>query len=202
MSASPSPTSMRPSRPTRGSSAERSSIATSSPTRVSRQLPCSSGRAGSSSSLRLREDTPVGRFLAKRGPGVHHIAYEVDDVAAALADLAACRRGADRHRSSRRPLRPAGRLCPPRRRPRRSHGGRIRCPTHLIPFGSRLPSPAARSSPPTSPRPSADALEHALASGSQGTHQLDTDDGRTAIVLGRVAYLKRFARDSRVGFGL
>ena len=35
------------------------------------------------------EDTPVGRFLAKRGPGVHHIAYEVDDVAAALADLAA-----------------------------------------------------------------------------------------------------------------
>ena len=35
------------------------------------------------------EDTPVGRFLAKHGPGVHHIAYEVDDVAAALADLAA-----------------------------------------------------------------------------------------------------------------
>jgi len=33
------------------------------------------------------EDTPVGRFLAKRGPGMHHIAYSVDDVAAALADL-------------------------------------------------------------------------------------------------------------------
>jgi methylmalonyl-CoA/ethylmalonyl-CoA epimerase len=32
-------------------------------------------------------DTPVGRFLAKRGPGMHHVAYEVDDVAAALADL-------------------------------------------------------------------------------------------------------------------
>ena len=36
----------------------------------------------------LAEDTPVGRFLAKRGPGVHHIAYEVADVGAALADLA------------------------------------------------------------------------------------------------------------------
>ena len=36
----------------------------------------------------LAEDTPVGRFLAKRGPGVHHVAYEVDDVAAALAGLA------------------------------------------------------------------------------------------------------------------
>jgi methylmalonyl-CoA/ethylmalonyl-CoA epimerase len=35
------------------------------------------------------DDTPVGRFLAKRGPGMHHIAYTVDDVAAALADLAA-----------------------------------------------------------------------------------------------------------------
>ena len=47
-----------------------------------------------------------------------------------------------------------------------------------------------------------DALESALASGTQGAHQLDTDDGRVAIVLERVAYMKRFARDSRVGFGL
>ena len=33
------------------------------------------------------EDTPVGRFLAKRGPGMHHVAYEVDDVGAALDEL-------------------------------------------------------------------------------------------------------------------
>jgi len=37
------------------------------------------------------DDTPVGRFLAKRGPGMHHVAYQVDDVAAALVDLAAAR---------------------------------------------------------------------------------------------------------------
>ena len=36
----------------------------------------------------LGEDTPVGRFLAKRGPGMHHVAYEVDDVSAALVELA------------------------------------------------------------------------------------------------------------------
>lgn len=36
----------------------------------------------------LGEDTPVGRFLAKRGPGMHHIAYEVEDVGSVLADLA------------------------------------------------------------------------------------------------------------------
>jgi methylmalonyl-CoA/ethylmalonyl-CoA epimerase len=33
-------------------------------------------------------DTPVGKFLAKRGPGMHHVAYRVDDVGAALRDLA------------------------------------------------------------------------------------------------------------------
>ena len=37
----------------------------------------------------LGEDTPVGRFLAKRGPGMHHVAYEVDDVGAALDELVA-----------------------------------------------------------------------------------------------------------------
>ena len=37
----------------------------------------------------LDDDTPVGRFLAKRGPGMHHIAYEVDDVGAAIAELRA-----------------------------------------------------------------------------------------------------------------
>ena len=33
-------------------------------------------------------DSPVGRFLASRGPGMHHVAYAVDDVEAALAALA------------------------------------------------------------------------------------------------------------------
>jgi methylmalonyl-CoA/ethylmalonyl-CoA epimerase len=37
----------------------------------------------------LGSETPVGRFLANRGPGMHHVAYAVDDVAAAVADLAA-----------------------------------------------------------------------------------------------------------------
>jgi methylmalonyl-CoA/ethylmalonyl-CoA epimerase len=36
----------------------------------------------------LAPDTPVGKFLAKRGPGLHHVAYQVSDIDAALA---ACR---------------------------------------------------------------------------------------------------------------
>jgi methylmalonyl-CoA/ethylmalonyl-CoA epimerase len=37
----------------------------------------------------LGADTPVGKFLAKSGPGMHHVAYEVDDVGEALDELAA-----------------------------------------------------------------------------------------------------------------
>ena len=36
-----------------------------------------------------REDSPVAKYLAKKGPGLHHIGYRVDDVAAAAAALAA-----------------------------------------------------------------------------------------------------------------
>jgi methylmalonyl-CoA/ethylmalonyl-CoA epimerase len=35
----------------------------------------------------LGADTPVGRFLARRGPGLHHVAYQVEDIDAALATL-------------------------------------------------------------------------------------------------------------------
>ncbi len=35
----------------------------------------------------LDDDTPVGRFLASRGPGMHHVAFEVDDIGAALESL-------------------------------------------------------------------------------------------------------------------
>jgi methylmalonyl-CoA/ethylmalonyl-CoA epimerase len=35
----------------------------------------------------LSGETPVGKFLAKRGPGLHHVAYQVADIDAALASL-------------------------------------------------------------------------------------------------------------------
>lgn len=37
----------------------------------------------------LREDSAVGRFLKKRGPGLHHVAVHVDDIAATLTALKA-----------------------------------------------------------------------------------------------------------------
>jgi methylmalonyl-CoA/ethylmalonyl-CoA epimerase len=38
----------------------------------------------------LRADTPLGKFLGSRGPGLHHICYKVDDIEGELARLAAC----------------------------------------------------------------------------------------------------------------
>ncbi len=35
------------------------------------------------------EDSPIAKFLAKRGPGIHHIAVRVDDIRASLAELKA-----------------------------------------------------------------------------------------------------------------
>ena len=35
----------------------------------------------------LADDTPVGKFLARRGPGLHHVAYQVTDIDATLAAL-------------------------------------------------------------------------------------------------------------------
>jgi len=37
----------------------------------------------------LGPETPVGKYLAKNGPGLHHVAYAVDDIDAALERVAA-----------------------------------------------------------------------------------------------------------------
>ena len=47
----------------------------------------------------------------------------------------------------------------------------------------------------------AEELDRALAGGPDATHTFEADDGRYTIVLKRVVYVKRFARESRVGFG-
>jgi len=48
----------------------------------------------------------------------------------------------------------------------------------------------------------ADAIERAVGAGAGGSLQVDTDDGRVTIVVPLVVYVKRLARDGRVGFGL
>jgi hypothetical protein len=48
---------------------------------------------------------------------------------------------------------------------------------------------------------SADELDRALKGGEEGSLTLDAADGQYTVALRRVVYVKRFARESRVGFG-
>ena len=48
---------------------------------------------------------------------------------------------------------------------------------------------------------SADELDRALADGQDASLTLEAADGRYTVALRRVVYVKRFARESRVGFG-
>jgi hypothetical protein len=48
---------------------------------------------------------------------------------------------------------------------------------------------------------SAEQLERALAAGGEGVVTLSLDDGDVTVAPRRVVYYKRFARESRVGFG-
>jgi hypothetical protein len=47
----------------------------------------------------------------------------------------------------------------------------------------------------------ADEIERRLKDGAEGAVEIEAEDGRYVVVLREVAYLKRFARESRVGFG-
>ena len=51
------------------------------------------------------------------------------------------------------------------------------------------------------PQQAAEDLDRALAAGQDSAYSFDADDGRYTILLQRVVYVKRFARESRVGFG-
>jgi hypothetical protein len=46
----------------------------------------------------------------------------------------------------------------------------------------------------------ADELERSLAEGTESGYALEAEDGRYTVALRRVVYVKRFTRESRVGF--
>jgi hypothetical protein len=46
----------------------------------------------------------------------------------------------------------------------------------------------------------ADKVENALSSGKDGAIHIDAEDGAYTIALGKVVYVKRFAREGRLGF--
>ena len=92
---------------------------------------CRSGE----STLELLEatapDSPIAKYLEKRGPGLHHITLRVDDIRAALAQLKARGVAAHRRAAAARRRRRARRVHPPVERARRAgraEAGRARDP--------------------------------------------------------------------------
>ena len=51
------------------------------------------------------------------------------------------------------------------------------------------------------PTATADDLDRALAGGEASSIAFEAEDGRYTIAIAKVVYVKRFARESRVGFG-
>ena len=49
---------------------------------------------------------------------------------------------------------------------------------------------------------SSEALERAVQAREEGTVPPDAQDGRYTVVLARVVYVKRFAREAKLGFGI
>jgi hypothetical protein len=49
---------------------------------------------------------------------------------------------------------------------------------------------------------SAEALERAVSASSEGPLQVDAEDGRYTVSVKRVVYVKLFAREAKVGFGV
>jgi hypothetical protein len=47
----------------------------------------------------------------------------------------------------------------------------------------------------------ADALQKALNAGSNGAHELEAEDGTYVLPLARIVYVKRFSRETMIGFG-
>ena len=147
----------------------------------------------------LGADTPVGRFLAKRGPGMHHVAYEVGDLPAALRHLSD--HGAELIDEAPAPglfgLQVA--FVHPGRRSRRTLGvGRRwhqRTDTRIeVGFeGSQIMSALV-----TARRPR--TLETALSNGTAERSPLDAEDGRYTVALepGRLPQALRARGASRL----
>ena len=151
----------------------------------------------------LGAETPVGRFLASRGPGMHHVAYEVDDVGAALDSLA----GAGAELIDDEPREGLFGLQVAFVHPDAVHGVLtevVSVVQHVnpTPSVSSSPSTAARSCPRSSPS-RAPTSSSAPSRPRRAAPSCSTrPTAATPSSLARVVYMKRYARESRVGFGI
>jgi methylmalonyl-CoA epimerase len=149
----------------------------------------------------LGPDTPVGKYMAKNGAGLHHVAYAVDDIDATLEKLAAAGLQLidSEPRVGIRDSRVAF-LHP------RSTGGVL---TEIVEPAGGLMADAQRveigfeGGQVISTRISDGDLKDLRARLEQGGwYDLPTEDGTIALYLGKVQFLRVESGEHRVGFGL
>ena len=161
----------------------------------------------------LGDDTPVGRFLAKRGPGLHHVAYRVDDVGAALDELRAAgvRVIDEQPRTGIRgsqvaflhPAASGGVLTETGAMDRTSGGARVSDPTKTPQSARRAALGFSSSGQILSLRLSDEALtglRQALQDGKERWYEVEATDGAVLVDLGQVSYLRVESGEHRVGF--
>ena len=155
----------------------------------------------------LGPETAVGKFLARAGPGLHHVAYRVEDIEQTLASSPRAGRAADR-RAARGPGIRGSRVAflHPALDRRRTHRDRA--------AGSGGPLMAKNDEKPQKisigfhRRPGAErpgsrrtsSASSARRSACRGWHELPLEDGTVALDLARIDYVLVDHDEHRVGF--
>ena len=146
----------------------------------------------------LGPDTPVGKFLARNGPGLHHVAYQTTDVEQTLAALKAGARLIDEQPRVGHP-RLARRLPAPRLVGRGPHRDR---PAREGALTMVQASIGFQASPPLGLRVEQSDLDALLSAlGGEGWHDLKTADGSVRLNLAHVLWVRTENDEHRVGFG-
>ena len=151
----------------------------------------------------LSEESPVGRFLAKKGPGLHHVAYQVEDVHAALG---AARRGgaaADRRDAAHRHPGDAGRVPASRHGRRRPDRARPARGGTLSPNVVRRTAVGFQGGQVLSLRLTDDVLSsfrETLKQGKDRWLEVEASDGAVLVDIGQVVYLRVESDEQRIGF--
>ena len=152
----------------------------------------------------LAADTAVGKFLERNGPGLHHVAYQTDDIDSRLDAASRGRPAADRRAAPHRdPRQPRGLRAPQghgRRahRDRRTGGGALMAdrPNRVdIGFQGGQSLAVRVSDEPLK------GLTDALADeGADRWHELKTEDSDVSLDLSQIVYVRVETEEHRVGF--
>ena len=149
----------------------------------------------------LGPETAVGKFLDRKGPGLHHVAYAVEDIDSTLERLCGGRPRADRQRGADRDPRKPRRIPPPALDRRRADRDRRAGGRESLMARAKSVEIGFEGGQVVTARLAEDELKELRKQVEKGGwHDLETEDGVLSVYLGKVAFLRIDSGESRVGF--